>query len=86
MVTVRRVGEGAEEGEGALAVIARAENRLASGDLAAAAAALEALDGAPGKAFGEWRAAARARAAAEAAIARLSRRAVERLAAAGQAG
>ena len=86
VVTVRRVGEGAEKGEGALAAIARAENRLASGDLVAAAAVLEALDGAPGEVFDEWRAAARARAAAEAAIARLSRRAVERFAAAGQAG
>ena len=86
VVTVRRVGEGAEEGEGALAAIARAENRLAAGDLGAAAAALEALDGAPASVFGEWRAAAKARAAADAAIARLSRRAVERFAAAGGAG
>ena len=86
MVTVRRVGEGAEEGEGALAAIARAENRLAAGDLAAAAAALEGLEGAPASVFGEWRAAAKARAAADVAIARLSRRAVERFAAAGGAG
>jgi len=86
VVTIRRVGEGAEESEGALAAIARAENRLGSGDLAAAAAALEGLDGAPGKVFGDWRAAAKARAATDAAIARLSRRAVERLAATGGAG
>ena len=86
VVTVRRVGEGAEEGEGALAAIARAENRLATGDLGAAAAALEGLDGAPASVFGEWRAAANARAAADAAIARLSRRAVERFAGAGGAG
>ena len=86
VVTIRRVGEGAEQGEGALAVIARAESRLAAGDLAAAAAALDGLDGAPGKAFDDWRKAAAARAAADAAIARLSRRAVERFAAAGGGG
>ncbi len=86
VVTVRRVGEGAEEGDGALAAIARAENRLAAGDLAAAAAALEALDGAPGKVFDAWRMDAGARAATDAAIAGLSRRAVERFAAAGGAG
>ena len=82
VVTIRRVGEGIEEGEGALAVIARAESRLAAGDLAAASAALDRLDGAPAKAFDDWRKAAAARAAADAAIAGLSRRAVERFAAA----
>ena len=86
VVTVRRVGEGAEEGDGALAAIARAENRLAAGDLAAAAAALEALDGAPARVFDAWRADAGARAAIDAAIAGLSRRAVEGFAAAGGAG
>ena len=86
VVTIRRVGEGTEQGEGALAVIARAESRLAAGDLAAAAAALDGLGGAPGKAFDDWRKAAAARAAADAAIARLSRRAVERFAAAGGGG
>ena len=86
VVTVRRVGEGAERGEGALAAIARAENRLAAGDLAAAAAALEELEGAPGKVFGEWREGAGARATIDVAIARLSRRAIERFAAAGGAG
>ncbi len=86
VVTIRRVGEGAEQGEGALAVIARAESRLAAGDLAAASAALDGLDGAPAKAFDGWRKAAAARAAADAAIARLSRRAVERFAAAGGGG
>ena len=86
VVTVRRVGEGAERGEGALAAIARAENRLAAGDLAAAAVALEGLEGAPGKVFGEWREGAGARATIDVAIARLSRRAIERFAAAGGAG
>ena len=86
MVTIRRVGEGAERGEGALATIARAENRLAAGDLAAAAAALEGLQGAPARTFDDWREAAAARATTDAAIARLSRRTVERFAAAGQAG
>lgn len=86
VVTVRRVGEGAERGEGALAAIARAENRLAAGDLAAAAAVLEELDGAPGEVFGEWREGAGARATIDVAIARLSRRAIERFAAAGRAG
>ena len=86
VVTVRRVGEGAERGEGALAAIARAENRLAAGDLAAAAAALEGLEGAPDEVFGEWREGAGARATIDVAIARLSRRAIERFAAAGGAG
>ena len=83
VVTIRRVGEGAEGSEGALSVIARAESRLAEGDLAAASAALDGLDGGPARVFGDWRAAAAARAAADDAIARLSRRAIERLAAAG---
>ena len=83
VVTIRRVGEGIEDGEGALTVIARAESRLAAGDLAAASAALDALDGAPARVFGEWREAAAARAAVDAAIAGLSRRAIERFAAAG---
>ncbi len=86
VVTVRRVGQGAERGEGALAAIARAENRLAAGDLAAAAAALEGLEGAPDEIFGEWREGAGARATIDVAIARLSRRAIERFAAAGGAG
>ena len=86
VVTVRRVGEGAERGEGALAAIARAENQLAVGDLAAAAAALEGLEGAPDEVFGEWREGAGARATIDVAIARLSRRAIERFAAAGGAG
>ena len=84
VVTLRRVGEGV--GEGPLAAIARAEGRLAAGDLAAAAAALDGLDGAPARVFGDWRAAASARAAADAAIAGLSRLAVERFAAAGGGG
>ena len=86
VVTVRRVGEGAEQGDGALAAIARAENRLAAGDLAAAAAALEALDGAPAEVFDAWRRDAGARATIDAVIAGLSRRAVERFADAGGAG
>ena len=83
VVTIRRVGEGAEEGEGALAVVARAEARLAAGDLAAAAQALDALDGAPARVFADWRRAASARAAADAAIARLGSLAVARFAAGG---
>ena len=83
VVTIRRVGEGADEGEGALAVVARAEARLAAGELAAAAQALDALDGAPARVFGDWRRAAAARAAADAALARLARVAVARFAAGG---
>ena len=86
VVTIRRVGEGVEDGEDALSVVARAESRLAAGDLAAAAEALDALDAAPAKVFGEWREAAAARAAVDAAVARLSRRAIERFAAAGGGG
>ncbi len=81
VVTIRRVGEG--EGEGALAVVARAEARLAAGDLAAAAEALDGLDGAPALVFGDWRRTAAARAAADAAIARLGSLAVARFAAGG---
>ena len=61
VVTIRRVGEGVADAEDALSVIARAESRLAAGDLAAASAALQALDAAPARVFGEWRQAAAAR-------------------------
>lgn len=86
VVTIRRVGEGVEDGEGALAVIARAEVRLAAGDLAAAAHALDTLDGAPALVFGDWRRAAAARAATDAALARLGGLAVARFAAGGTRG
>ncbi len=77
VVTIRRVGEGAQEGGGALAALARAETLAAAGDLAGAAAALADVGGAPGRVLGEWREQARARADADDALARLSRRAVE---------
>lgn len=71
LVTVRRVGADAP-GDGASAVLARAEALLEAGDLAGAAAALAPLDGAPAEAMAAWRAGALARAAAETALARLA--------------
>ncbi|MBT3333887.1 MAG: hypothetical protein HN394_20475, partial [Rhodospirillaceae bacterium] len=52
LVTIRRVGE--VEGGDVDAVLARAERRLASGELAAAADLVAALDGPPGEAAQAW--------------------------------
>jgi uroporphyrinogen-III synthase len=69
LITVRRVGEVA--GDTVEAVVARAETRLGHGDLAAAVAELEGLQGAPARAAEGWLAAARERLAANAAADRL---------------
>lgn len=77
LVTVRRTGE--VEGSAPDAIMARAERRLADGDLAAAVAEVEALEGAAADAAAEWLAAARKRLAAERAVAALHRLALARL-------
>ncbi|MBI4183039.1 MAG: uroporphyrinogen-III synthase [Proteobacteria bacterium] len=66
VVTVRRVGE--VPGEGAEAIVARAEARLAQRDLTAAVAEVERLSGSAGGAFAGWLAEARRRLAAERAL------------------
>lgn len=71
LVTIRRE-DGAAAGETAAAVAARAEARISEGDLAAAAAELSGLSGGPAEVAGHWLADARARVAAERALAELT--------------
>ena len=59
-----------------MARAARAESRLAAGDLIGAVAALDGLDGAPAAAAGAWRTDAAARVKANAALATLTARAI----------
>jgi hypothetical protein len=75
LVTLRRVG-GDVAGDTTEAIVARAEARLALGDLAAAVAEVAALDGARAEAAAFWLGDARARLAAEAALAALDARAI----------
>ncbi len=84
LVTVRPVGD--VPGDSADAVVARAEARLAEGDLAEAVAEVEGLEGAPAEAAADWLADARARLAAERALAALDARAVAALGTAGGGG
>ena len=70
LVTVRPIGADVE-GEGAAARAARAEAALDRGDLAAATAELEALDGPAAEAAADWLAAARSRLRATTALAQL---------------
>ena len=74
LVTVRPVGADVK-GDSAAARVARAEAALDDGDLAAAVAELEALDGAAAAAAAPWLAEARPRLAAEAALHTLQERA-----------
>ena len=67
LVTIRPVGADAE-GDHAAARVARAEARLADGDLAGAVAELEGLEGAPAAAAAPWLEQARTRLAAENAL------------------
>jgi hypothetical protein len=67
LVTIRPVGADAE-GDHAAARVARAEARLADGDLAGAVAELEGLEGAPAEAAAPWLEQARTRLAAENAL------------------
>ncbi len=70
LISVRRVGD--VDGSGTSAVLARAEQRLVADDLAGAVAELDALQGEAAAAAQPWLADARARLAADAALARLS--------------
>jgi uroporphyrinogen-III synthase len=78
LISIRRVGE--RPGGDAEAVLARAEHRLAAGDLAGALAELSALppDPASATAFAGWLTAARARLALDAALADVARAVGER--------
>ena len=78
LVTVRRVGE--VEGMEVDAILARAERRLAAGDLAAAANLIDGLDGPAATAARDWLGRAQARLAAMAALADLQSRAIAALA------
>jgi uroporphyrinogen-III synthase len=70
LISVRRVGD--VEGDSPAALVARAEQKLAAGDLAAAVAEVEKLNGDAAAPAQSWLADARARLAADAALARLS--------------
>jgi uroporphyrinogen-III synthase len=85
MVSVRRTGEKAAAKDDVSGLVARAELRLAAGDLAGAAAALRGLDGAPAEAAKPWLAAAGARLGIDDAVDTLMREALAR-AARGAAG
>ncbi|HUI18366.1 MAG TPA: uroporphyrinogen-III synthase [Alphaproteobacteria bacterium] len=77
LVVVRHTG--ALAGNGTDAVLARAEVELKAGQLAAATAVLDGLDGPAAEAMRPWLASAKARLAADAALAALSARATARL-------
>ncbi len=78
LITVRRVGT-AVEGDGADAVVARAEARLKDGELAAAVSELGRLDGAAAEAAEAWLNSANQRLAADKALIRLESRAIKLL-------
>ena len=80
LATLRPVGP--VEGSGAGAVVARAESRLAAGDLAGAVAELDGLSGPAATAAAGWRAQAEARLVAERALAGLGQIIARRLGAA----
>ena len=75
IVTVRRVG-GDVAGNTAEAIVARTEAHLEAGDLAAAVTEIEALDGPPAEVAASWLGQARARRAADAALATLDANAI----------
>ncbi len=70
LISVRRVGD--VEGDSPAAIVARAEQKLAADDLAAAVAEVEALKGEAAAPIRSWLIEARARLAADAALARLT--------------
>ena len=81
LVTIRKVdniGPGTVDG-----VLAAADVALGAGDLAAAVAVVEALEGAPGEAIGPWLSLARARLAVDRALSDLQASAIRTLAATG---
>lgn len=75
-----RPAPGEVTGEETAAVLARAEHRVGTGNIAGAVAALEALTGSAAEAAQSWIEAARARLAAEEVLAALDAAALERLA------
>jgi hypothetical protein len=79
LVTIRRLGSDAIAAGGVDGIVAKAETALEGGDLQAAVTALERLDGAPAQAAADWLQHARARLAADRALATLQQRAVARL-------
>jgi hypothetical protein len=79
LVAIRRTGEAAVAGGGTDAALARAEAALDAGDLAAAVDAVAAIEGPVADAAGRWLADARARLAAEEALAALQGRVTARL-------
>jgi hypothetical protein len=80
LVTVRRLGpEGRVLGADAGAVVARAQDHLEAGELAAALAELEALEGPAAEVARSWREGAAARLAAHKALTGLGRLLLERL-------
>jgi hypothetical protein len=79
LVTIRRLGSDAIAAGGVDGIVAKAETALEGGDLQAAVTALERLDGAPAQAAADWLQHARARLAADRALATLPQRAVARL-------
>lgn len=80
VVSIRRIGA-ESSGDSVDAVVARAEAKLADGDLAGAVAEVEALQGAPAEAVSAWLADARKVVAAEAAVAQINSKALATLAA-----
>lgn len=78
LVSVRRTGE--IEGDSIEARVARAEQRVASGDLEAALAELEGLQGEAAQAVADWRGAAERRLALDKAVTALQRTVFERMA------
>ncbi|MGC2855939.1 uroporphyrinogen-III synthase [Novispirillum sp. DQ9] len=84
VVSVRRT-DGEAVGDGTAAIVSRAEQRLAAGNLAAAVGELGALQGGPAEAAAPWLRDARAHLAAEEAVADLTAEALARVGARGQA-
>ncbi len=78
LVSIRKTGDKAAAGDDVQGLVARAELRLATGDLAGAVKALEALKGAPADAAKPFLAAARARLAVDGAVDALMRSALVR--------
>lgn len=78
LVSIRKTGEKAAAADDVPGLVARAELRLTSGDLAGAVKALTGLNGAPADAAKSWLEAARARLAVEDAVDALMRAALVR--------
>lgn len=79
LVTIRPTGADVE-GDAPTAILARGEAKLKAGDLDGAVTELSALSGAPGKAVAAWLGGAKARLAADKAVADLNRYVIGRIA------